>query len=77
MYISSLSEAFGKNEMCMYPGPPCTPPGCFIGSYAPVTPSGQVGPFWVNSYALRPDRQREFTGGRIVRVESDLRCDKK
>lgn len=77
MISANLDEAFGKLEGCKYPGPPCTPPACFIGSYAPVTPSGQMGPFWVNTYSLRPDRKQEFTGGRIVRVESDLRCDKK
>ena len=42
-------------------GPACSPPTCFIGSYAPVTPAGQVGPFWVNSYFLRPDRKSELS----------------
>jgi hypothetical protein len=28
---------------------PCQPPTCFVGSYAPITPAGQEGPFFVNS----------------------------
>ena len=42
--------------------PACRPPGCFIGSYAPITPAGQNGPFWVNTYFLQPDRKAEIAG---------------
>jgi hypothetical protein len=42
--------------------PTCNPPACFVGSYAPVTPAGQEGPFWTNTYFLRPDRNMEVAG---------------
>jgi hypothetical protein len=47
---------------------PCQPPTCFVGSYAPVTPAGQQGPFNVNSYLLQPDRKFEIAGS--VKVTS-------
>jgi hypothetical protein len=34
----------------------------FIGSYAPVTPAGQQGPFWTNTYFLQDDRKSELLG---------------
>ena len=48
-------------------GPKCSPPECFIGSYAPVTPAGEMGPFFVNSYMLQPNRKAEIVGA--VRVK--------
>lgn len=48
-----------------------------IGSYPPVTPPGQVGPFFVNTYFLRPDRKQELKkGGTAIRV-SDVQCNLK
>jgi hypothetical protein len=47
---------------------PCQPPTCFVGSYAPVTPAGQEGPFFVNSYLLQPNRKFETVG--TVKVTS-------
>lgn len=47
--------------------PECKPPACFIGSYPPVTPAGQTGPFFVNTYFLRPDRRSELAGPVPVR----------
>ena len=69
--MSDFDEAFSQTKKLppqpVYPKPPCTPPACFIGSYAPVTPAGQMGPFWVNSYFLRPDRKTELAGPVPVR----------
>lgn len=48
-------------------GPRCQPPACFIGSYAPVTPPGEMGPFFVNSYMLQPNRKAEIAGPVTVR----------
>ncbi len=42
--------------------PVCDPPKCFIASYPPVTPAGQTGPFFVNTYFLQNDRKRELGG---------------
>ena len=42
--------------------PDCTAPACFIGSYPPVTPAGQMGPFLVNTYYLQADRKLELAG---------------
>jgi hypothetical protein len=61
------SEPPLATPQCGPRGPPCTAPNCFIGSYAPVTPAGQMGPFWVNSYFLRPDRKSELAGPVPVR----------
>ena len=47
--------------------PQCAAPGCFIGSYAPITPAGQIGPFFVNTYYLQADRQKELAGAVKVR----------
>jgi len=48
--------------------PECSTPACFIGSYAPVTPAGQLGPFWTNTYFLQADRNKELAGP--VKVKS-------
>jgi hypothetical protein len=47
--------------------PVCKAPECFIGSYAPVTPAGHVGPYWVNTYFLEPSRRREIAGPVVIR----------
>lgn len=54
---------------------PCNPPTCFVGSYAPVAPAGQPGPFYVNTYLLREDRKQEVAGTTAVR-SADLNCKK-
>jgi len=54
---------------------PCTPPTCFVGSYAPVTKAGEQGPFYVNTYLLQPDRSMGVLGPTTVR-SSDLSCKK-
>ena len=50
--------------------PKCKAPMCFIGSYAPITHAGNMGPFWVNTYFLQDDRKRELAGPVVIR--SDL-----
>jgi hypothetical protein len=54
---------------------PCEPPKCFVGSYAPVTPAGEMGPFFVNTYLLQPTRKMEVVGTVAVRSK-DLECKK-
>lgn len=54
---------------------PCEPPKCFVGSYAPVTPAGEMGPFFVNTYLLQPTRKMEIVGTVAVRSK-DLECKK-
>jgi hypothetical protein len=49
--------------------PVCNAPECFIGSYAPVTPAGYVGPFWVNTYFLEPSRRHELAGPVVIRSD--------
>lgn len=73
MFDLDADYSTGKNlpPQPITPKPPCVPPACFIGSYAPVTPAGQMGPFWVNSYFLRPDRKAELAGPVPVR-EADV-----
>lgn len=44
----------------------CEAPDCFIASYPPITPAGNTGPFFVNTYFLRPDRSQELTGAVAV-----------
>lgn len=66
---ADFDEAFGPVSRAPWPAgvPVCEPPACFVASYPPVTPAGQVGPFFVNSYFLRPDRARELGGPVAVR----------
>lgn len=54
---------------------PCEPPKCFVGSYAPVAPPGEMGPFFVNTYLLQPNRKMEVVGTVPVRSK-DLECKK-
>lgn len=62
-----FDEAYAPNEYIRNYEPPCNPPNCFIGSYPPVSPVGQMGSFFVNTYFLRPDRMRELGGPVPVR----------
>tara|TARA_R110002072_G_scaffold157128_3_gene307623 strand:- start:4650 stop:4895 length:246 start_codon:yes stop_codon:yes gene_type:complete len=55
--------------------PICQSPECFIGSYAPITPPGQMGPFFVNTYFLQGDRKRELAGP--VQIRSNNMCSKR
>lgn len=53
--------------------PECKAPGCFVGSYAPITPAGYMGPFWVNTYYIQGDRRRELAGPVIIK-SGTLKC---
>jgi hypothetical protein len=53
---------------------PCQAPKCFVNSYAPVAKPGQEGPFYVNTYLLQPNRQKEVAGAVSVRA-SDYKCN--
>ena len=57
--------------------PPCQAPTCFVASYAPVTPAGQIGPFFTNTYFLRPDRKSELAGPVPVRCKDLTACDRR
>lgn len=65
MYLSDFDEAYStsSDKKLFDTNPPvCVAPQCFIGSYPPVTPAGQVGPFFVNTYYLQPGRKLELAG---------------
>jgi hypothetical protein len=70
--MSDFDEAYrpnqtqGFNQMKLS----CSAPDCFIASYPPVTSAGQTGPFFVNTYFLRPDRRQELTGAVAVTANS-------
>ena len=72
--MSDFDDVYSQNNNtvvpCETPRPACNPPTCFVGSYAPVTPAGQTGPFWVNSYFLKPDRKAELAGPVPVRARN-------
>jgi hypothetical protein len=72
LYLSDFDEAF-STPMCPRKAPVCAAPTCFIGSYAPITPPGQTGPFFVNTKFLQADRYAETVGPVPVRVE-DFKC---
>ena len=54
---------------------PWQPPTCFVGSYPPVAKAGEMGPFFVNTYLLQPNRKFETFGTVSVR-SADLECKK-
>jgi len=47
----------------------------FVGSYPPITPAGEMGPFFVNTYLLQPNRRMEVVGTVSVR-SADLELKK-
>ena len=55
--------------------PVCKAPGCFIGSYPPITPAGMMGPFFVNTWFLSPDRRRELAGPVVIRSGQFGKCN--
>lgn len=66
---ADLDEAFAPLDTPspFMKGPRCQGGPCFIGSYAPITPAGEMGPFFVNSYMLQPNRKAEIAGPVKVR----------
>jgi hypothetical protein len=73
LVAADLDEAYAPKNTCQYYRPECNAPSCFIGSYPPVTPAGHMGPFFVNTYFLRPDRKSELVGPVPVRKISCLK----
>jgi len=55
---------------------PCTPPTCFVGSYAPVSRPGEEGTFFNNTYLLQPNRKMEVVGTVKVRSGDLEKCRK-
>ena len=55
--------------------PECNAPGCFIGSYPPITPAGAIGPFFVNTYFLQNNRRRELAGPVVIRSGMFGKCN--
>ena len=55
---------------------PCQAPACFVGSYPPVSPAGEEGPFFVNTYLLQPNRKFETVGTVKVRSGDLEKCRK-
>ena len=45
----------------------------FIGSYPPITPAGQMGPFSVNTRFLQPNRKLELSGV-VTKRSSSFNC---
>ena len=70
-FDTAYNTAYPK-EPNFITGPVCVAPECFVASYPPVTPAGQMGPFFVNSYFLRPDRIREL-GGPVPIRSNDIK----
>ena len=48
-------------------------PQGFIASYPPVTPIGQEGPFFVNTYFLQSDRNMKPVVSRFLCVVGDVK----
>ena len=69
---ADFNEAYSM-KMCPQYKPICAAPNCFIGSYAPITPPGKSGPFFVNTKFLQADRYAETVGPTPVRSE-DFSC---
>ena len=67
MNMADFDEAYKVDIKNYERGPKCDPPQFFIASYPPVTPAGKMGPFFVNTYFLRPDRKSELAGPVPVR----------
>lgn len=66
---ADLDEAFAPLDTPspFMKAPRCQGGPCFVGSYAPITPAGEMGPFFVNSYMLQPNRKAEIAGPVKVR----------
>jgi hypothetical protein len=69
---SDFDEAF-STPLCNQSRPTCVAPNCFMASYPPITPAGQVGQYFVNTKFLQPNRYAETVGPVLIRSE-DLKC---
>ena len=72
--MSNFDEAYA-NKPVNAEKIPCKAPECFVGSYPPVAKVGEMGPFFVNTYLLQPNRKFETVGTVSVR-SADLECKK-
>jgi hypothetical protein len=72
--MSNFDEAYA-NKPVNAEKIPCKAPECFVGSYPPVAKAGEMGPFFVNTYLLQPNRKFETVGTVSVR-SADLECKK-
>ena len=73
-FDTAYNEPFVMGPVPYQYKPTCKAPGCFIGSYPPVTPAGHMGPFFVNTFFLQPDRKRELAGPVIIRSDFLNKC---
>ncbi|QOR60786.1 hypothetical protein [Bathycoccus sp. RCC716 virus 3] len=77
MLIAADFDQAYSTKACNYEQPPCEPPACFVGSYAPVAKVGDPnGKFFINSSLLQPNRLAETKGPTTVRSE-DFKCGSK
>jgi hypothetical protein len=67
MKFADFDEAYKPTINNVHPEPVCKSGECFVGSYAPVTPAGEVGRFHMNTYLLQSDRKKEVAGPVPVR----------
>ena len=65
MKFADFDEAYTPTINNLSPEPVCKSGECFVGSYPPVTPAGEVGPFF--TYLLQSDRRKEVAGPVPVR----------
>lgn len=57
--MADFDKAYTQKMPQYFKAPPPRP---MIGSYPEITPVGQTGDFFVNTYYLRPDRKLELPG---------------
>tara|TARA_B110000858_G_scaffold56969_1_gene66322 strand:- start:6 stop:236 length:231 start_codon:yes stop_codon:yes gene_type:complete len=67
MKFADFDEAYKPTINNLSPEPVCKSGECFVASYPPVTPAGEVGPFFTNTYLLQSDRRKEVAGPVPVR----------
>ena len=67
MKFADFDEAYKPTSNNLSPEPVCKSGECFVASYPPVTPAGEVGPFYTNTYLLQSDRRKEVAGPVPVR----------
>ena len=67
MKFADFDEAYKPTINNLSPEPVCKSGECFVASYPPVTPGGEVGPFYTNTYLLQSDRRKEVAGPVPVR----------
>ena len=67
MKFADFDEAYKPTINNLSQEPVCKSGECFVASYPPVTPAGEVGPFYTNTYLLQSDRRKEVAGPVPVR----------